>query len=188
MHLRRTAAAAAASASACASAFALAKPAPPSDANQSPEYRFGWETAQYGGAGGVKLPKSRPVKRQLSSAPDEWQLFRIASRSALLVERLDESVEETSQRPEEVTLKATEGYDLTDLVDKACHRQSAVLWNAYMQCIDLEKGGHSACNGWWAQYQHSVEKCSYDVMWKVLRSMTEQDPDPNVQKIRAEVI
>ncbi len=194
--------------------------------------KYGWEGAvpTYGGAGDVKPGKNtKKVVSHMSTVPDEWKLFREATRAQIILDKLDEADAEIVKRPMPLKVKAVEGVDLSIYIDKACHRQSNIEWKAYEKCVAKKAAGvrgnrprthaprlaaqpapcspkqkavragaradlvrvphaytqsHEACNGWFTRYTHAMETCSYKTVLKVLNAMTEDDPDPNVQKTR----
>ena len=150
--------------------------------------KYGWEGAvpTYGGAGDVKPGKNtKKVVTHMSTVPDEWKLFREATRAQIILDKLDEADAEIVKRPVPLKVKAVEGVDLSIYIDKACHRQSNIEWKAYEKCVAKKAAGsHEACNGWFTRYTHAMETCSYKTVLKVLNAMTEDDPDPNVQKTR----
>ena len=190
--MRRTVLTVGASASAlgCAALTGHSKAARAQEAPEDPKYGFEGHKVNYGGAGDVK-PSNRPETKRLvthmSTVPDEWELFRVATRASIILDKLNEADAEIVKRPETLKIKALEGVDLTAMIDKACHRQSVIEWKAYAQCSQKKSaGGHEGCTGWWQRYQHAIEKCSYKTTLKVLQSMTEDDPDPNVQKTAEE--
>mmetsp|Transcript_6224 Transcript_6224/g.12412 ORF Transcript_6224/g.12412 Transcript_6224/m.12412 type:complete len:208 (+) Transcript_6224:32-655(+) len=187
--MRRAVLAVGASASAVGCALAgQSKAVQAQEAQETPKY--GWEGSKvnYGGAGDVKPGKdTKRLVSHMSTVPDEWELFRVATRASIILDKLNEADAEIAKRPETLKIKALEGVDLSAMIDKACHRQSIIEWKAYAQCAAKKSaGGHEGCTGWWQRYQHAIEKCSYKNTLKVLQSMTEDDPDPNVRKTAEE--
>eukprot|EP00310_Coccolithus_braarudii_P017073 CAMPEP_0183335258 /NCGR_PEP_ID=MMETSP0164_2-20130417/3618_1 /TAXON_ID=221442 /ORGANISM="Coccolithus pelagicus ssp braarudi, Strain PLY182g" /LENGTH=192 /DNA_ID=CAMNT_0025504595 /DNA_START=37 /DNA_END=615 /DNA_ORIENTATION=+ len=151
------------------------------------EYRYGWETTDEKGMnrfGGVFKPKAT-MKRQLSALPDEMALWRLEARSKLLIEMFDEATEAIEARPEphENRTIATQGIDLNVVVDQACHRQCDAPWKSYQTCMErLEE--HKACNGWYRTYVNCLDTKAPNLVLKVLQAVSEDDPDPNVQRLR----
>jgi len=144
------------------------------------ELKYGWEVNRFGGAFTPKV-----LKRQMSAIPDEMALWRLEARSKLLIEQLDEATEAIESRPEphENRAIATQGIDLNTVVDQACHRLCAQEWKAYSTCMErLEE--HTACNGWYKTYVNCLDRAAPKMVLKVLQAMTEEDPDPNVQRLR----
>lgn len=156
-----------------------AKPAPVNDDGKAKDYKYGWEEKKYGG-----VFQGRTVKRQLSSIPDDMEMWRLEARSLKLLDALDEANEAIDKRPAPHITKGTEQVNLTNALEKACHRQCTELWGAYTGCLDKTKKGHEACNGWYVTYTHCIDKCGPNLMLKVLKSMTEDDPDQNLQRLR----
>ena len=181
---------ASASAISCAALAGQSRAAQAAGAEEAPKYGFEGHKVNYGGAGDVKPSNREKTKRivsHMSTVPDEWELFRIATRASIILDKLNEADQEMAKRPETLKVKALEGVDLTTMVDKACHRQCIIEWKAYAQCSNKKSaGGHDGCTGWWQRYQHAITKCTYVTTLKVLQSMTEDDPDPNVQKTAEE--
>ena len=182
---------ASASAISCAALAGQSRAAQAAGAEEeAPKYGFEGHKVIYGGAGDVKPSNREATKRivsHMSTVPDEWELFRIATRASLILDKLNEADAEIAKRPETLKVKTLEGVDLSRMVDNACHRQCHLEWKAYAQCSNKKAaGGHEGCTGWWQRYQHAITKCTYVTTLKVLQSMTEDDPDPNVHKTAEE--
>ena len=113
-------------------------------AQEAPKYGFEGHKVNYGGAGDVKPSNRESTKRlvtHMSTVPDEWELFRIATRASIILDKLNEADAEIVKRPETLKIKALEGVDLTSMIDKACHRQSVIEWKAYAQCSQKKSAG-----------------------------------------------
>lgn len=126
-------------------------PPPPQDDAPKPkggdgtEYGYGWEHKKYGGA----FTSKATVKRQLSSAPDDMELWKLTARSERLLETFGEADEAIASRPKPHPPKhLPEDCDLNEAVGKACHRQCGELWKAYEGCKSKTKD-HDKCLGWY---------------------------------------
>ena len=84
---------------------------------------------------------TKKVITHMSTVPDEWKLFREATRAQIILDKLDEADAEIVKRPVPLKVKAVEGVDLSIYIDKACHRQSNIEWKAYAKCIDKKAAG-----------------------------------------------
>ena len=135
---------ASASAISCAALAGQSRVAQAAGAEEAPKYGFEGHKVNYGGAGDVKPSNREKTKRivsHMSTVPDEWELFRIATRASIILDKLNEADAEIVKRPETLKVKALEGVDLTSMVDKACHRQCVIEWKAYAQCSQKKSAG-----------------------------------------------
>ena len=106
------------------------------ESSSQPKYGFEGHKVNYGGAGDVKPSNREATKRivsHMSTVPDEWELFRIATRASLILDKLNEADADIAKRPETLKVKTLEGVDLSRMVDNACHRQCHLEWKAYAQ-------------------------------------------------------
>ena len=142
--------------------------------------KYGWEEKNYGGAYKQKVP----LQRNLSSIPDEMEIWRKNGRSMRLMEMFFEAQEALDKRPEQTAPRYPKGMDLNASVEQACHRQKIELYDAYARCMDKKKGDQAACNGWYSTYLSAWETCTTDLSLKVLETMAKEDPDPNMERLR----
>lgn len=168
-----------------------APPAPaPASAQSGQEHKFGWEKPMFKGAF-----EAKSVKRQLSTVPDEMEMFREHSRSMRLVEAIsDEGNSEAAiaSYPKPHPLQVTKEVDMVASMEVACHRKCGSYWRAYTKCKeDLPKAVTADpekvleyCAGWFTTYTHCLDKSSTTMMLNALQAMTKDDPEANVQKLR----
>ena len=90
------------------------------DSSSGPKYGFEGHKVNYGGAGDVKPSNREATKRivsHMSTVPDEWELFRIATRASLILDKLNEADADIAKRPETLKVKTLEGVDLSRMVN-----------------------------------------------------------------------
>lgn len=142
--------------------------------------KFGWEEKNYGGA----YVQKTPLRRQLSSEPDEMAIWRLEARSLRLMEMFLESDEALAKRPFPHETRLPQNLDLNSMVTKACHRRCSELWSAYDRCTNKKNGSHDKCTGWYQTYMNCFDSCSPRLVLNVLETMAEHDPDPNMDRLR----
>ena len=89
------------------------------ESSSQPKYGFEGHKVNYGGAGDVKPSNREATKRivsHMSTVPDEWELFRIATRASLILDKLNEADADIAKRPETLKVKTLEGVDLSRMV------------------------------------------------------------------------
>ena len=90
------------------------------ESSSQPKYGFEGHKVNYGGAGDVKPSNREATKRivsHMSTVPDEWELFRIATRASLILDKLNEADADIAKRPETLKVKTLEGVDLSRMVN-----------------------------------------------------------------------
>jgi len=159
------------------------------DDGSKQSHKFGWEEPQFGGAF-----KAKPVRRQLSTKPNDFEIFKEMARSHRLVEAMSDAGETEkamASRVEVYELGPIKEINVNKCIEMATHRTCGEFWKAYTMCREVEQKRktpvekqHEICSGWYETYGHCLDKNSTTVMLNVLQAMTANDPSANVQKLR----
>merc|ERR1719198_1099254 len=110
--------------------------------------------------------------------------WRTEARSLRVMELLDEANEPIRARPEAHQARVPQGLVLEEMIEKASHRHCVEMWNAYARCKDNRKGSHQKCAGWWTKYHDCLETTSPKLVLKMLEAVAQDDPDPNMDRLR----
>lgn len=165
-------------------------PAPEPVGGSKEEHKFGWEKPMFKGA-----YEGKSVKRQLSTVPDEMEMFREHARSMRLIEAMSDdgnSEAAIASYPKPHKLQVSKEINMEKALEVACHRKCGSFWRAYTKCQEElpkaikadPKKSAEYCEGWFTTYTHCLDKTSTTMMLNVLTAMTKDDPEMNVQKLR----